>query len=123
MDRTRSFRASGSIPLRPYQVHDLLSEQRLSGAAPQPTSVMLDPRGCRRTCRVCAATCASEHDFDYFRVTKACMNRRRPSCLGSRDALRLDVDDPLWYKDAVIYQLTSKAFLDSNDDGSVIFQA
>ena len=25
--------------------------------------------------------------------------------------------DPLWYKDAVIYQLNVKAFLDSNDDG------
>jgi maltose alpha-D-glucosyltransferase/alpha-amylase len=27
------------------------------------------------------------------------------------------VNDPLWYKDAVIYQLHVKAFLDSNDDG------
>jgi len=26
-------------------------------------------------------------------------------------------DDPLWYKDAVIYQLHVKAFYDSNDDG------
>jgi maltose alpha-D-glucosyltransferase/alpha-amylase len=29
----------------------------------------------------------------------------------------LSVDDPLWYKDAVIYQLNVKSFLDSNDDG------
>jgi maltose alpha-D-glucosyltransferase/alpha-amylase len=29
----------------------------------------------------------------------------------------LSVDDPLWYKDAVIYQLNVKAFLDSNEDG------
>src|SRR5260370_38402013 len=29
----------------------------------------------------------------------------------------LIVDDPLWYKDAVIYQLNVKSFLDSNDDG------
>ena len=27
------------------------------------------------------------------------------------------LDDPLWYKDAVIYQLHVKAFFDSNDDG------
>ena len=27
------------------------------------------------------------------------------------------LDDPLWYKDAVIYQLHVKAFYDSNDDG------
>ena len=26
-------------------------------------------------------------------------------------------DDPLWYKDAIIYQLHVKAFFDSNDDG------
>src|SRR6266852_2093562 len=29
----------------------------------------------------------------------------------------IDADDPLWYKDAVIYQLNVKAFYDSNDDG------
>jgi len=28
-----------------------------------------------------------------------------------------DTDDALWYKDAVIYQLNVKSFLDSNDDG------
>src|SRR3954471_10912885 len=27
------------------------------------------------------------------------------------------LDDPLWYKDAVVYQLHVKAFFDSNDDG------
>ena len=26
-------------------------------------------------------------------------------------------DDPLWYKDAIIYQLHVKAFFDANDDG------
>jgi len=29
----------------------------------------------------------------------------------------LDTDDPLWYKDAVIYQVNVKSFFDSNDDG------
>jgi maltose alpha-D-glucosyltransferase/alpha-amylase len=29
----------------------------------------------------------------------------------------LETDDALWYKDAVIYQLNVKSFLDSNDDG------
>ncbi len=28
-----------------------------------------------------------------------------------------DADDPLWYKDAVIYQLHVRSFFDSNDDG------
>ena len=31
-------------------------------------------------------------------------------------------DDPLWYKDAVVYQLHVKAFFDSNDDGIGDFQ-
>ena len=26
-------------------------------------------------------------------------------------------DDPLWYKDAIIYQAHVKSFYDSNDDG------
>src|SRR5262247_3272736 len=26
-------------------------------------------------------------------------------------------DDPLWYKDAILYELHVKAFYDSNDDG------
>jgi maltose alpha-D-glucosyltransferase / alpha-amylase len=34
----------------------------------------------------------------------------------------LDVDDTLWYKDAVIYQLNVKSFIDSNDDGIGDFQ-
>jgi maltose alpha-D-glucosyltransferase / alpha-amylase len=29
----------------------------------------------------------------------------------------MTADDPLWYKDVVIYQLHVKAFFDSNDDG------
>ncbi|HEY4804581.1 MAG TPA: hypothetical protein VIH96_18375, partial [Paraburkholderia sp.] len=34
--------------------------------------------------------------------------RGKPSLLG---------DDPLWYKDAVIYQVHVKSFFDSNNDG------
>ena len=34
----------------------------------------------------------------------------------------LPSDDPLWYKDAVIYQLHVKAFFDSNNDGSGDFR-
>ena len=38
-----------------------------------------------------------------------------PSSTGS--ATISDADDPLWYKDAVIYQLHVKSFFDSNNDG------
>ena len=32
-------------------------------------------------------------------------------------------DDPLWYKDAILYELHVKAFFDSNDDGPAISAA
>ena len=32
-------------------------------------------------------------------------------------------DDPLWYKDAVIYQLHIKSFFDSNNDGVGDFES
>jgi maltose alpha-D-glucosyltransferase/alpha-amylase len=35
---------------------------------------------------------------------------------GSKESL-LSADDPLWYKDAIIYELHVRAFHDSNDDG------
>jgi maltose alpha-D-glucosyltransferase/alpha-amylase len=50
------------------------------------------------------------------------MNDGAPPALDPATLSGLDVDDPLWYKDAVIYQLNVKAFLDSNDDGIGDFQ-
>jgi maltose alpha-D-glucosyltransferase/alpha-amylase len=35
----------------------------------------------------------------------------------AQQAVTAPPDDPLWYKDAVIYQIHVKAFFDSNDDG------
>src|SRR5277367_5859475 len=40
----------------------------------------------------------------------------------SRALARPAISDPLWYKDAVIYQLHVKAFFDANDDGVGDFQ-
>jgi maltose alpha-D-glucosyltransferase/alpha-amylase len=45
------------------------------------------------------------------------MNDVQSPPLESAAASGLVVDDPLWYKDAVIYQLNVKSFFDSNDDG------
>ena len=42
---------------------------------------------------------------------------RAPSELVATQRRDRAADDPLWYKDAVIYQLHVKAFFDSNDDG------
>jgi len=35
----------------------------------------------------------------------------------TREACAAETGDPLWYKDAVVYQLHIKAFFDANDDG------
>jgi maltose alpha-D-glucosyltransferase / alpha-amylase len=40
----------------------------------------------------------------------------------SRVLARPEISDPLWYKDAIIYQLHVKAFFDANDDGIGDFQ-
>ncbi len=37
--------------------------------------------------------------------------------VAAKDATTAPPDDPLWYRDAVIYQLNVKAFFDSDDDG------
>ncbi len=48
--------------------------------------------------------------------TAAAAKRRK-----TLEAFRLD-DDPLWYKDAIVYELHVRAFSDSNADGSGDFQ-
>ncbi len=45
------------------------------------------------------------------------MNDVQAPALDTAALSGLDADDPLWYKDAVIYQLNVKSFFDSNDDG------
>jgi maltose alpha-D-glucosyltransferase/alpha-amylase len=42
---------------------------------------------------------------------------QRASQAGSYAAIDPETDDPLWYMDAIIYQLHVKAFFDSNGDG------
>ena len=45
------------------------------------------------------------------------MNDAKSPALEPAEASGLEPRDPLWYKDAVIYQLNVKSFFDSNDDG------
>ena len=51
------------------------------------------------------------------------MHRRRTRRRASRPSRATAPDDPLWYKDAVIYQLHVKAFFDTNGDGIGDFPA
>ncbi len=46
--------------------------------------------------------------------------RKQPKKLSEKSSAL--PDDPLWYKDAIIYELHVRAFLDSNDDGVGDFQ-
>ena len=63
----------------------------------------------------CVAACAASATS-----TTSCKHGPReasePDCGGGR-AAGLAQDDPLWYKDAVIYQAHVRAFYDSNNDG------
>ncbi len=45
------------------------------------------------------------------------MNAAEVPVLDTAPLTGIDADDALWYKDAVIYQVNVKSFLDSNDDG------
>ena len=53
---------------------------------------------------------------DGEQVEKATVRRRRQP-----ETFRLE-DDPLWFKDAIIYELNVRAFKDSNEDGSGDFK-
>ena len=45
------------------------------------------------------------------------MDTRESTRTGQFPALDASAQDPLWYMDAIIYQLHVKAFFDSNGDG------
>ncbi|MFP6561021.1 maltose alpha-D-glucosyltransferase [Paraburkholderia sp. B3] len=53
-------------------------------------------------------TQSQDHEDDGARGAAAAQRRGKPSLL---------TDDPLWYKDAVIYQVHVKSFYDANNDG------
>ena len=45
-----------------------------------------------------------------------------PAPAGAPAAAAPPIDDPLWYKDAIVYQAHVKSFFDSNNDGIGDFQ-
>src|SRR5581483_4225879 len=66
----------------------------------------------------CPATCSS---YDASARSHPSYARSEGPMTQSRNPERASTiegqDDPLWYKDAVIYELHVRAFFDSNDDG------
>ena len=125
---TRTTRSRGWVELdldgarpraatRPFQMHDLLTDARYlwNGRAqlrePRPAA----RAGARLAAapRACAASATSTTSCERSRHRES----RRTDAAGPRRVATPPRDDPLWYKDAVIYQLHVKAFFDSNDDG------
>src|SRR3984885_3792714 len=69
----------------------------------------------RLTCLDCAAGCAAN---GISTITyDAPMNDVQVPVLDTAPPTGISADDALWYKDAVIYQVNVKSFLDSNADG------
>ena len=115
LGRRSTSRRSASSPTQPFQVHDLLTDARYRLARARATSCSSIRRACRRTCSACAGACAtSATSTTSYRRPPLGRPCHRSRCRTGRDAA---ATTPLWYKDAVIYQLHVKAFFDSNDDG------
>src|SRR5438477_4034128 len=72
----------------------------------------------RATSSPCAAGCAtSATSIISFKVFVMDLPVNPNAATEAEEAIQAQIDDPLWYKDVVIYQLHIKAFFDSNDDG------
>ncbi len=88
----------------PYQMHDLLSGARFLWRGAR-NYVALDPGALRRTLPHPPQACAPSAISIIF-------------CdMNSQPEPPPFTGDPLWYKDAVIYEVHVRAFYDSNDDG------
>ena len=105
----RPRRARASTPTQPFQVHDLLGGRALHLARAAQLR-RARPRGrARPTSSACAGACAAST------TSSTSCDRCRPT-LTEPHAIA-GADDPLWYKDAVIYELHVRAFGDSDGDG------
>jgi hypothetical protein len=87
-----------------FEVHDLLTDARYRWTGAR-NYVELRPQEMRRTC-----SSSREHTA----MTRFHEQGASPATPATPV---LTAGDPLWYKDAVIYQVHVKAFRDSNDDG------
>ncbi len=83
----------------PYQVHDLLGGARYLWEGPR-NFVQLDPQLAPAHVLLLRHKVRSERQFEYFSMRHPMQNV-----------------NPLWYKEAVIYQLHIRSFCDANDDG------
>src|SRR5882724_6691859 len=70
----------------------------------------------RLTSLDCAGACAASKISTTTHEARR-MNDVQVPVLDTAPATGIIAGDALWYKDAVIYQVNVKSFLDSNDDG------
>ena len=93
----------------PYQAHELLTGQRYEWQGPR-VFVTLSPAEC--------PACVFRIEARRSVVGARLRLLRLISRPGRLIFMTTDAaDDPLWYKDAVIYQLHVRSFFDQNDDG------
>ena len=113
----RSVRCRTSGPARGY-ASTICSPTRVR-LARRRNYVRFDPGVRRRT----GTTCSFDPDIrqGHDPVATDTPNSDRPRRLAVASAAAAD-DDPLWYKDAIIYQAHVKSFFDSNNDGIGDFQ-
>ena len=112
VDRPRPRRARRRTPTRPSRSTTCSARRAIAGAAGE-NFVELDPRIMpahifARPPLTRAASTTSSTSYDPETVT---MRRRKDE---GPEAL---APNPLWYKDAIIYEIHVRAFADSNDDG------
>jgi hypothetical protein len=99
---------------QPYQVHDLLTGARYLWQGARNFVAARPAAHARRTSSACAATSTTSCEGEPSRHATRPDAREAERAAARR---RSRPADPLWYKDAVIYQLHVKAFFDANGDG------
>ena len=109
LGRARPRRARPRAATQPFQVHDLLTDARYLWQGAR-NFVSLDPQRVPAHVLRLRRARAPRARLRLLPVTAALREARPdPTTLG-RAAEPATADDPLWYKDAVIYELHVKAF-------------
>ena len=117
-------RSWGSSPDQQFQVHDLLTDARYLWHGARNFVGSTRSR-CPRTSSGCAAGCGRSGTSTTFcegifggRPRDDSADRDDGSTAdGGRQGAEAAADDPLWYKDAIIYEIHVRAFFDSDGDG------
>ena len=114
----RSWSSSTSIPLNMQHGYIQLPLADWSIAARRDRRGARSARRAKPTCGAASGTTSASIRRIARRATSSPSPNRQSANRRSAIAVRLSpMSDPLWYKDAIIYEVHVRAFFDSNDDG------